>query len=69
MVSPSASAPKRQLKISGGISLLGDEVIRVGDTCNFNGRIGTVEDISLRSTRIRTVERTELSIPNGAWLP
>jgi MscS family membrane protein len=41
-------------------------VIRVGDTCNFNGRVGTVEDISLRSTRIRTVERTELSIPNGA---
>jgi len=26
---------------------------------------GTVEDISLRSTRIRTIERTELSIPNG----
>jgi len=25
-----------------------------------------VEDISLRSTRIRTLERTELSIPNGA---
>ncbi|HMK23475.1 MAG TPA: mechanosensitive ion channel domain-containing protein, partial [Terriglobales bacterium] len=40
--------------------------IRVGDSCNFNGRVGTVEDISLRSTRIRTVERTELSIPNGA---
>jgi MscS family membrane protein len=38
----------------------------VGDTCNFNGRVGTIEDISLRSTRIRTVERTELSIPNGA---
>jgi MscS family membrane protein len=28
--------------------------------------VGIVEDISLRSTRIRTVERTELSIPNGA---
>jgi MscS family membrane protein len=59
-------AQKTIENLFGGISLLGDEVIRVGDSCNFNGRIGTVEDISLRSTRIRTVERTELSIPNGA---
>ena len=58
-------AQKTIENLFGGISLLGDEVIRVGDACNFNGRIGTVQDISLRSTRIRTVERTELSIPNG----
>jgi MscS family membrane protein len=58
-------AQKTIENLFGGISLLGDEVIRVGDTCNFAGRVGTVEDISLRSTRIRTVERTELSIPNG----
>jgi MscS family membrane protein len=58
-------AQKTIENLFGGISLLGDEVIRVGDTCNFNGRVGSVEDISLRSTRIRTVERTELSIPNG----
>src|SRR5580765_72155 len=59
-------AQKTIENLFGGISLLGDEVIRVRDTCNFNGRVGTIEDISLRSTRIRTVERTELSIPNGA---
>ena len=58
-------AQKTIENLFGGISLLGDEVIRVGDTCNFSGRVGTIEDISLRSTRIRTVERTELSIPNG----
>lgn len=58
-------AQKTIENLFGGISLLGDEVIRVGDACNFAGRVGTVEDISLRSTRIRTVERTELSIPNG----
>jgi len=58
-------AQKTIENLFGGISLLGDEVIRVGDAYNFGGRVGTVEDISLRSTRIRTVERTELSIPNG----
>jgi MscS family membrane protein len=59
-------AQKTIENLFGGVSLLGDEVIRVGDSCNFNGRVGVVEDISLRSTRIRTVERTELSIPNGS---
>jgi MscS family membrane protein len=58
-------AQKTIENLFGGVSLLGDEVIRVGESCNFNGRVGTIEDISLRSTRIRTVERTELSIPNG----
>jgi len=49
----------------GGVSILGDEVIRVGDTCRFGDRTGTVEDIGLRSTRVRTEERTLLAIPNG----
>ncbi|MGA9978295.1 MAG: mechanosensitive ion channel family protein [Candidatus Sulfotelmatobacter sp.] len=49
----------------GGVSVLGDEVIRVGDTCRFGDRTGTVEDIGLRSTRVRTDERTLLAIPNG----
>ncbi|MBZ5666560.1 MAG: mechanosensitive ion channel family protein [Acidobacteriia bacterium] len=60
------AAQKTLENLFGGISVLGDEVIRVGDFCRFGDRVGTVEDISLRSTRIRTVERTELSIPNGA---
>lgn len=59
-------AQKTIENLFGGVSLLWDEVIRVGDTCNFNGSVGVVEDISLRSTRIRTTERTELSIPNGS---
>ena len=60
------AAQKTLENLFGGISVLGDEVIRVGDSCRFGDRVGTVEDISLRSTRIRTTERTELSIPNGA---
>jgi MscS family membrane protein len=49
----------------GGVSVLGDEVIRVGDFCRFGERTGTVEDIGWRSTRVRTEERTLLAIPNG----
>src|ERR1700693_3352026 len=60
------AAQKTLENLFGGISVLADEVIRVGDTCPFGDRVGTVSDISLRSTRIRTPERTELSIPNGA---
>ena len=58
-------AQKTIENLFGGVSVLGDEVIRVGDFCRVGDRVGTVEDISLRSTRIRTVERTELSVPNG----
>jgi len=60
------AAQKTLENLFGGISVLADEVIRVGDYCRFGDRVGTVEDISLRSTRVRTDERTQLSIPNGA---
>jgi len=59
------AAQKTLENLLGGMSVLADEVIRVGDVCRFGDRTGTVEDISLRSTRIRTPERTQLSIPNG----
>jgi len=49
----------------GGVSVLWDEVFRVGDVCRFGDRTGVVEDIGLRSTRIRTDDRTLLAIPNG----
>jgi MscS family membrane protein len=40
-------------------------VVRVGETCRIADQVGIVEDISLRSTRFRTLQRTELSVPNG----
>ncbi len=49
----------------GGVSILFDKVIQVGDPCKINNQMGTVEDIGLRSTRLRTPERTLLTIPNG----
>lgn len=58
-------AQKTIENLFGGVSILGDEVLRVGDYCRIADRTGTVEDIGLRSTRIRTDDRTLLSIPNG----
>ena len=60
------AAQKTLENLFGGVSLLMDRVIQVGDVCKIGDRIGKVEDIGLRSIRIRTVEQTELSVPNGA---
>jgi MscS family membrane protein len=60
------AAQKSIANLFGGISLIVDQPIRVGDFCRFgDGKIGTVEEIGLRSTRIRTPDRTLVSIPNG----
>ncbi len=50
----------------GGVSVLSDGTIRVGDFCKVADQTGTVEHIGLRATRIRTNARTVVSIPNGA---
>ncbi|MCO8123492.1 mechanosensitive ion channel family protein [Stieleria sp. TO1_6] len=51
----------------GGFSLFVDRPIRVGDFCRFGDRLGTVEQIGLRSTRVRTLEDTVVSIPNATF--
>lgn len=51
--------------VFGGVSVIGDHPIMVGDFGNFGGLQGTVEDIGMRSTRIRTLARTMVSIPNS----
>jgi MscS family membrane protein len=51
----------------GGLSLVADQPIRVGDFCRFGDRMGTVEDIGLRSTRIRTLDRTLVTLPNAEF--
>ena len=58
-------AQKTIENLFGGVSVLADEVFRVGDVCRFGDRTGVVEDIGLRSIRIRTEDRTLLAIPNG----
>jgi MscS family membrane protein len=50
----------------GGIFLLTDRALAVGDYCRISDREGWVEDITLRSVRLRTLEQTLLSVPAGA---
>jgi MscS family membrane protein len=38
----------------------------VGDFCEIGGRLGTVEDIGLRSLKLRTLDQNLLVVPNGA---
>jgi MscS family membrane protein len=50
----------------GGLSLFADKPVRVGDLCKCGSDEGTVEAIGLRSTRIRSLDRTLTTIPNAA---
>jgi MscS family membrane protein len=51
----------------GTIMVITDQPIRVGDFCQAGNIEGTVESIGLRSTRIRTLNRTLVTIPNGQF--
>ena len=59
------AAQKTLENLFGGISVIFDKTIRVGDACKIGNQTGTVEDIGLRSTSLKTDERTVLTIPNG----
>jgi len=59
------AAQKTLENIIGGVSLIFDQAVRVGDSLKVGNTSGTVEDIGLRSTRIRTSDRTVVSVPNG----
>ena len=56
----------------GSLALFADQPVRVGDLCRYGEdptadwqRVGTVESIGLRSTRIRGIDDTVTTIPNG----
>jgi MscS family membrane protein len=56
----------------GSLNLFADRPVRVGDLCRYGEdpapdwqRIGVVESIGLRSTRIRGIDNSLTTIPNG----
>jgi MscS family membrane protein len=61
------AAQKTIENLFGGVSVIGDRPVLVGDVCRFGDRVGTVMHIGLRSTRLRTPERTVISVPNAQF--
>ena len=48
----------------GGVTILLDRPFKAGDWITFDGADGVVEEIGLRSTRIRTFAKTLTTVPN-----
>lgn len=61
------AAQKTLENLFGGVAVVSDQPVFVGDFCRFGDSVGTVEDIGLRSTRIRTLDRTLVTIPNAQF--
>ena len=64
-----ALATQKSLEnLIGAITLYSTTPVKVGDFCRFGDSIGTVEDIGLRYTRVRTFGRTVIHIPNASFV-
>jgi MscS family membrane protein len=63
-----AFAAQRSLEnLIGSIMIYSSQPVHVGDFCVFAGKLGVVEEIGLRATRLRTLERTVVHIPNAKF--
>lgn len=58
-------AQKTIENLVGSVVVVADSPVRVGDYCKFGTYEGTVIDIGIRSSRVRTLNRTIVTIPNG----
>ena len=59
------AAQKTLENVFGGIFVLSDRSIVVGDVCQIGKYAGEVEDVGLRSMQLRTLNRTVVYVPNG----
>ena len=63
-----AFAAQRTLEnLIGSITIYSSQPVHVGDFCKFGDKLGTVEEIGLRATQLRTLERTVVHIPNAKF--
>lgn len=58
-------AQKTIENLFGSVALAVDQPFRVGDFVKIQDFMGNVERIGMRSTRIRTLDRTIITLPNG----
>ncbi len=64
-VAVALAAQKTLENLIGAITLYSARPVSPGDFCRFGDVIGTVEEIGLRSTAIRTLDRTVVHVPNS----
>jgi len=64
-VAVALGAQKTLENVFGAFAIGSDQPFLQGDTVRVGDLVGTVEVIGLRSTRIRTPDRTLVTIPNG----
>lgn len=48
-----------------GVFIYVDKPFRIGDWIEWNDRVGIVEDIRLRTSRVRTFDNEQLTVPNA----
>ncbi len=58
-------AQKTIENLVGSVVVVADSPVRIGDYCKFGTYEGTVIDIGIRSSRVRTLSRTVVTVPNG----
>ncbi|EAQ97427.2 mechanosensitive ion channel family protein [Congregibacter litoralis] len=61
------AAQKTLENVIGAITLYSARPVNPGDLCRFGNIVGVVEEIGLRSTMIRTLNRTMLAVPNAVF--
>jgi len=49
----------------GAISIYSQQPVSTGDLCRYGDSLGVVEEIGLRTTRIRTLSNTLVNVPNA----
>jgi MscS family membrane protein len=59
------ASQKTLADLFGGISIVMRGAVRVNDACNVAGKSGTVEEIGISALRLRTLDRSVISIPNS----
>ena len=63
-----ALASQKSLEnLFGAVTLFTSRPVKVGDFCRFGDTIGTVEEIGLRATKVRTLDRTVITVANAEF--
>lgn len=62
------AAQKTVENIIGAITLYTSAPVKIGNFCRFDKHLGVVEEIGLRATRIRTLDRSVIYVANAKFI-